>query len=107
MLTRGKKLDTRLLIDEDPEIMMENLLTLANNFTKKFYKKPGSNSRRMSSNPRGYEERERYTLRQNDRYRPSKYERDGQQYEDRYARSSDRRKGVRKGLKRKIVKRRK
>ena len=93
--------------DEDPEIMMENLLTLANNFTKKFYKKPGSNSRRMSSNPRGYEERERYTLRQNDRYRPSKYERDGQQYEDRYARSSDRRKGVRKGLKRKIVKRRK
>ena len=74
---------------------MENLLTLANNFRKKFYKKLGSNSRRMSFKPRGYDERERYTLRQNDQYRPSRYERDDQQYEDRnerdrYARSSDR-----------------
>ena len=30
---------------EDAEIMMENFLSLANNFKKKFYKKPGSNSR--------------------------------------------------------------
>ena len=49
--------------EEDAEIMMENLLSLANNFRKKFYKKPGSNSRRFSSKPRGYEERERYASR--------------------------------------------
>ena len=31
--------------DEDAEIMMENLLSLANNFRKKFYNKPSPNSR--------------------------------------------------------------
>ena len=77
--------------DEDAEIMMENLLSLENNFRKKFYKKPGSNSRRFSSKPRGYEEKERYAPRQNDRYRPRRYQRDDLKYEDKYARSSDRR----------------
>ena len=62
--------------EEDAEIMMENLLSLANNFRKKFYKKPGSNSRRFSSKLRGYEDRERYAPRQTDRYRPNRYERD-------------------------------
>ena len=80
--------------DEDAEIMMENLLSLANNFRKKFYKKPDSNSRRMSSKPRGYDERERYTPRQNDTYRPNRFERDDQQYEDRYARPSGRKEMV-------------
>ena len=77
--------------DEDEKIMMENLLSLANNFIKKFYKKPGSNSRRFSSKPRGYGDRERYAPRQTKRYRSNRYDRDGQEYEDRYARSSDRR----------------
>ena len=77
--------------DEDTEIMMENLLSLANNFRKKFYEKPGSNSRRFSSKSRGNKDRERYAPRQTDRYRLSRYERDDQEYEDRYARSSDRR----------------
>ena len=77
--------------DEDAEIMMQNLLSLANNFRKKFYKKPGSNSRRFSSKPRGYEDRERYAPRQTDRYRPSRYKKDDHEYEDKYARSSDRR----------------
>ena len=74
--------------DEDTKIMMENLFSITNNFRKKFYNKPCSNNRRMSSKPRGYGERERYTPRQNDRYRPNRYERDDQQYEDRYARPS-------------------
>ena len=68
---------------------------------KMFYKKPGSNSRRFSSKPRGYEERERYAPRQTDRYRPSRYERDEHEYEDRYARSSDRRERSDKKVERK------
>ena len=87
--------------DTDAEIMMENFLSLANNFRKKFYKKPGSNSRWMSSKPRGYDDKERYTPRQNDRYRPSRYERDDQQYEDRYARSFERKETVEKRFEKK------
>ena len=75
--------------EKDADIMMENLLSLENNFRKKFYKKSSSNSRRFSSKPRGYEERERYAQRQTDRNRPSRYERDEHEYEDRYAHSSD------------------
>jgi len=68
---------------------------------KMFYKKPGSNSRRFSSKPRGYEERERYAPRHTDRYRPNRYERDEHEYEDRYARSSDRRERSEKKVERK------
>ena len=77
--------------DEDAEIMMENFLSLSNKFRKKFYKKPGSNSKRFSLKPRGYQDWERYAPRQTDRYRPNRYDRDDQEYEDKYARSSDRR----------------
>ena len=80
---------------------MENLLSLANNFRKKFYKKPGSNSRRFSSKPIRYEERERYPPGQTDRTRSSRYERDEQEYEDQYARSSDRRDRSEKKIERK------
>ena len=54
--------------DTEKEIMMENLLTVANNFTKKFYNRPGSNNRRLSSKPRAYDDREKYIPRQTDRY---------------------------------------
>ena len=43
----------------------------------------------MSQKPRAYDESDRYTPRQNDRYIPNRYERDDQQYEDRYARASE------------------
>ena len=55
----------------------------------------------MSSKPRGYEEREIYTSRQTDRYGSNRYDRDDQQYEDRYARSSDRKERVEKKFEKK------
>ena len=61
----------------EKNIMMENLLSVANNFSKKFYNKPGSNNRRLSSKPRAYDDRERYIPLQSDRYdrnRSSRYE---------------------------------
>ena len=67
--------------DEDAEIMMQNLLSLANNFRKNFYKKPGSNSRCFSSKPRGYEDKERYASRQTERYQPNRYNRDEEKFQ--------------------------
>ena len=91
----------------EKEMMMDNLLSVANNFRKKFYNRPGSNNRRMSSKPRAYEDRERYIPRQNDRYdinKSSRHEgRDDRQYEDRYSRASERKEFPDKIVERKEV----